>query len=121
MSAESDLCTRLKCPHFDRCFLFRARRQAAEADVVVVNHHLLAADLAVRQASDNWQEAAVLPPYQRLVLDEAHHLEDVAAGAPRRRRCRSRGVRRLLGALRAERPRAGADAVPRAPFASTTC
>jgi ATP-dependent DNA helicase DinG len=47
--------------------------------VVVVNHHLLTSDLAVRMASDNWQEAAVLPPYRRLVLDEAHHLEDVAA------------------------------------------
>ena len=45
VSAEPDLCTRLKCPDFDRCFLFRARRRAAEADVVVVNHHLLAADL----------------------------------------------------------------------------
>ena len=79
VAAESDLCTRLKCPHFDRCFVFAARRRAAEADVVVVNHHLLASDLAVRIASDNWQEAAVLPPYRRLVLDEAHHLEDVAA------------------------------------------
>lgn len=96
VSAESDLCTRLKCEHFDRCFLFRARRRAAEADVVVVNHHLLAADLAVRQASDNWEEAAVLPPYKRLILDEAHHLEDVAAnhlGA----QVTSRGVRRTLG------------------------
>src|SRR6266581_314321 len=79
IAAESDLCTRLKCPHFDRCFVFQARRRAAEADVVVVNHHLLASDLAVRMVSDNWQEAAVLPPYRRLVLDEAHHLEDVAA------------------------------------------
>jgi ATP-dependent DNA helicase DinG len=79
VAAESDLCTRLKCPHFERCFLFQARRRAAEADVVVVNHHLLASDLAVRMVSDNWQEAAVLPPYRRLVLDEAHHLEDVAA------------------------------------------
>jgi ATP-dependent DNA helicase DinG len=79
VAAESDLCTRLKCPHFDRCFVFRARRRAAEADVVVVNHHLLASDLAVRIASDNWLEAAVLPPYRRLVIDEAHHLEDVAA------------------------------------------
>ncbi|PYO76409.1 MAG: hypothetical protein DMD67_08610 [Gemmatimonadetes bacterium] len=70
VSAESDLCTRLKCPHFDRCFLFQARRRAAEADVVVVNHHLLASDLAVRMASDNWQEAAVLPPYRsRLGVD----------------------------------------------------
>ncbi|MBI1968110.1 MAG: helicase, partial [Gemmatimonadetes bacterium] len=79
VAAESDLCTRLKCPHFEQCFLFQARRRAAEADVVVVNHYLLASDLAVRLASENWTEAAVLPPYKRLILDEAHHLEDVAA------------------------------------------
>jgi ATP-dependent DNA helicase DinG len=96
VSAEPDLCTRLKCPHFDRCFLFRARRRAAEADVVVVNHHLLSADLAVRQAADNWQEAAVLPPYQRLILDEAHHVEDVAA-SHLGIQVSSRAVRRLLG------------------------
>jgi ATP-dependent DNA helicase DinG len=96
VSAEPDLCTRLKCPHFDRCFLFRARRRAAEADVVVVNHHLLAADLSVRQAQDNWQEAAVLPPYRRLILDEAHHLEDVAANHLGIQ-VTSRAVRRLLG------------------------
>ncbi|HEV8264030.1 MAG TPA: helicase C-terminal domain-containing protein [Gemmatimonadales bacterium] len=98
VAAESDLCTRLKCPHFDRCFLFQARRRAAEADVVIVNHHLLASDLAVRIASDNWQEAAVLPPYRRLVLDEAHHLEDVAAqhlGS----QVSMLGVQRLLGRL----------------------
>jgi ATP-dependent DNA helicase DinG len=98
VAAESDLCTRLKCPHFDRCFLFQARRAAAEADVVVVNHHLLASDLAVRIASDNWQEAAVLPPYRRLVIDEAHHLEDVAAqhlGS----QVSMLGVQRLLGRL----------------------
>ncbi|HEU5304886.1 MAG TPA: helicase C-terminal domain-containing protein [Gemmatimonadales bacterium] len=95
VSAEADLCTRLKCPHFDRCFLFRARRRAAEADVVVVNHHLLAADLSVRQAQDNWQDAAVLPPYKRLVLDEAHHLEDVAANHLGTQ-VTSRSVRRLL-------------------------
>ena len=98
VAAESDLCTRLKCPHFDRCFVFAARRRAAEADVVVVNHHLLASDLAVRIAADNWQEAAVLPPYRRLVLDEAHHLEDVAAqhlGT----QVSMLGVQRLLGRL----------------------
>ncbi len=98
VAAESDLCTRLKCPHFERCFLFQARRRAAEADVVVVNHHLLASDLAVRMVSDNWQEAAVLPPYRRLILDEAHHLEDVAAmhlGAQVSRL----GVERLLSRL----------------------
>lgn len=98
VAAESDLCTRLKCRYFDRCFLFQARRRAAEADVVVVNHHLLASDLAVRMVADNWQEAAVLPPYRRLILDEAHHLEDVATmhlGAQVSRI----GVERLLGRL----------------------
>ncbi|HET7248515.1 MAG TPA: helicase C-terminal domain-containing protein [Gemmatimonadales bacterium] len=98
VAAESDLCTRLKCPHFERCFVFQARRKAAEADVVVVNHHLLASDLAVRLAADNWLEAAVLPPYRRLILDEAHHVEDVAAshlGA----QVSQAGVQRLLGRL----------------------
>ncbi len=98
VSAESDLCTRLKCSWYHKCFLFQARQRAAEADVVVVNHHLFAADLSVRVAQDNWQEAAVLPPYRRLILDEAHHLEDVAAehlGT----HVTSWGVRRLLGRL----------------------
>jgi ATP-dependent DNA helicase DinG len=98
VAAESDLCTRLKCPHFERCFVFQARRRAAEADVVVVNHHLLASDIAVRLAADNWLEAAVLPPYRRLILDEAHHVEDVAAthlGA----QVSQLGVQRLLGRL----------------------
>lgn len=98
VAAEPDLCSRLRCPHFERCFLFRAKRAAAEADVVVVNHHLLAADLAVRGAQENWDEAAVLPPYQRLVLDEAHHLEDVAAGHLGAQ-VTSRGLRRLFGRL----------------------
>jgi len=98
VAAESDLCTRLKCPHFEDCFVFQARRRAAEADVVVVNHHLLASDLAVRLASDNWLEAAVLPPYRRLVVDEAHHLEDVAAGHLGAQ-VSSIGVQRLLGRL----------------------
>jgi len=98
VSAEPDLCTRLRCPHFDRCFVFAARRRAADADVVVVNHHLLASDLAVRRAQNNWQDAAVLPPYRRLVLDEGHHLEDTAAqhlGV----QITSWGVGRLLGRL----------------------
>ena len=96
VAAESDLCTRLKCPFFDQCFVFRARRAAAEADVVVVNHHLLASDLAVRMASDNWVDAAVLPPYRRLIIDEAHHLEDVSA-AHLGAQVSQVGITRLLG------------------------
>ena len=79
VAAEGDLCTRLKCPQFDACFVFKARKVAATADVVVVNHSLLLADIAVRRASQNWAEAAVLPAYSHLVVDEGHHLEDAAA------------------------------------------
>ena len=74
----------------------------------------------MRQASDNWQEAAVLPPYQRLVLDEAHHLEDVAAGHLGTQ-VTSRGVRRLLGRFERNGTRTDPDAVPRAAAPSTTC
>ena len=98
VAAESDLCTRLRCPSFDQCFVFEARRRAADADVVVVNHHLLASDLAVRRAQGNWEDAAVLPPYRRLILDEGHHLEDVAA-EHLGKRVASRGVERLLSRL----------------------
>src|SRR5206468_5018031 len=79
VSAEGDICTRMKCAHFESCFVFAARRKAAQADVIVVNHHLLLADLAVRRAAQNWNDAAVLPAYGRLVVDEGHHLEDAAA------------------------------------------
>ena len=102
VAAESDLCTRLRCPHFDRCFVFEARRRAADADVVVVNHHLLASDLAIRRVQGNWEDAAVLPPYRRLILDEGHHLEDVAA-EHLGRRVASRGVERLFSRLERQR------------------
>ena len=98
VSAEADICTRMQCAHFDSCFVFKARRAAAEADVIVVNHHLLLADLAVRRAAQNWNDAAVLPAYGRLIVDEGHHLEDAAAthlGCTVTRR----GLQRLVGRL----------------------
>jgi ATP-dependent DNA helicase DinG len=79
VAAEPDLCQRQKCPHYDACFVFRARRAAAQAAIVVVNHHLLMSDLAVRRVQQNWHDVAVLPPYSRLVVDEGHHLEEAAA------------------------------------------
>lgn len=79
VAAEPDLCARMKCSFYEKCFLYKARQRAAQADVIVVNHHLLLSDVAVRRAQQNWEDAAVLPPYQRLVVDEGHHLEDAAA------------------------------------------
>jgi ATP-dependent DNA helicase DinG len=83
---------------YERCFVFAARRAAAEADVIVVNHHLLMSDVAVRRVSQNWEDSAVLPAYKRLVVDEGHHLEDAAAahlGSVATRR----SVQRLLNRL----------------------
>lgn len=98
VAAEPDLCTRNACPHFQDCFLFRARREAAQADVVVVNHHLLMSDVAVRRVQGNWDDAAVIPPYARLVVDEGHHLED-AASAHLGVTTTRRALQRLFGRL----------------------
>lgn len=63
-----------RCAHFDECFVARARTAAEQARVVVVNHHLFFADLALRRRNPL---AAVIPPYDAVVFDEAHQLEDV--------------------------------------------
>lgn len=70
LSAAWDQCTGPRCSEFQRCFFFKARRQAEAAHLVIVNHALLMADLAV--------ENDVIPPYDYLIIDEAHNLEDVA-------------------------------------------
>ncbi|HSM61287.1 MAG TPA: DEAD/DEAH box helicase, partial [Longimicrobiales bacterium] len=96
--SDPDVCLRARCPHFQQCFYQKARRRAASAELLVVNHHLLFTDLAVRRATRNWTQAAVLPAYKRLVLDEAHNVEDAATshlGAEVSRR----GLFRVLGRL----------------------
>jgi ATP-dependent DNA helicase DinG len=75
---EADQCARVRCRYYSRCFFHQARRRAAKADILVVNHALLLSDLALRQQTDNYSATAVLPPFERAILDEAHHLEDVA-------------------------------------------
>ncbi len=75
---EADQCARVRCAHYSRCFFHKARRQAARADILVVNHALLLSDLALRHQTSNYSATAVLPPFERVILDEAHHLEDVA-------------------------------------------
>src|SRR5690606_36567987 len=115
VASESDVCLRAKCSHFESCFYQRARRDASSADLLVVNHHLLFSDLAIRRAQGNYTAPAVLPAYRRVVLDEAHNLEDVATahlGASLSRR----GLFRTLGRLdrRGRGVPAAAEARPRA-------
>ena len=74
MSARGDRCLGQKCPMFDQCFLNNLRQQAASAEIVVVNHHLFFADLAVRSGG----YGQVIPPYEVVIFDEAHLLEETA-------------------------------------------
>lgn len=77
--SDKDDCLRARCPHFNDCFFYKSRREAAAADVVVANHHLVMADIALRrEAAGTGDFVAILPPYDRVVFDEAHHLEEVA-------------------------------------------
>ncbi|HHV93811.1 MAG TPA: helicase [Firmicutes bacterium] len=76
--AESDVCLRHRCPFINECFYYGERRQAFEADIIIVNHHLLFSDLAVRRVMGFDTKRSVLPPYRYVILDEAHHIEDVA-------------------------------------------
>ncbi len=66
------------CTHYESCFVTRMRRQAEEAQIVVVNHHLFCADLALRHGRGDGMRASALPPYDAVIFDEAHQLEDVA-------------------------------------------
>lgn len=74
VTSSSDTRVGARCPHFEACHVTRMKREAAQADLLVVNHHLLLADLSVR--GDH--PGSVLPDYDALIIDEAHKLEDVA-------------------------------------------
>jgi ATP-dependent DNA helicase DinG len=75
IDARRDTCTGKKCPEFESCFLTAMQTRAREADVIIVNHHLFFADLALKQ--DDF--ASILPEYSAVVFDEAHEMEDVAS------------------------------------------
>jgi ATP-dependent DNA helicase DinG len=74
VDARSELCAGSKCKQFDRCFITLMHQRAAEADIIIVNHHLFFADLAVRRD----EMASILPDYNAVIFDEAHDIEDIA-------------------------------------------
>ena len=75
LDARRETCTGQKCAQFERCFITEMHRRAADADVIIVNHHLFFADLALRQ--DDF--GSILPEYSAIIFDEAHEIEDVAS------------------------------------------
>jgi len=74
VDARSETCTGQKCQQFERCFITWMHQRAGESDIIIVNHHLFFADLALKQM----EFASILPDYAALVFDEAHDIEDVA-------------------------------------------
>jgi ATP-dependent DNA helicase DinG len=70
VKSDTGSCLHRNCPWFSRCYYFQAKERAKDADLLIVNHALLISDLEA--------ESRILPPYQVAVIDEAHHLEEVA-------------------------------------------
>ena len=74
IDARREMCSGSKCPQFDRCFITKMHQRAAESDIIIVNHHLFFADLALRE--DDF--GSIIPDYQAVIFDEAHEIEQVA-------------------------------------------
>jgi ATP-dependent DNA helicase DinG len=75
VDARRELCTGQKCQQFERCFITRMHQHAAESDIIIVNHHLFFADLAVKEE----EYGGIIPEYAAAILDEAHDIEDAAS------------------------------------------
>ena len=76
VASDRDNCLGRNCETYDTCFYFKVRREMQDADLLIVNHHLLFSDLAIRK--DSGAAAGILPDYDYLIIDEAHHLEATA-------------------------------------------
>ena len=98
VNSEADTCMNMRCPQRERCFVMLLRREASDARILVVNHHLLFADLAARRDGAGYDTAVVLPPYRRVIIDEAHTVEDSATSFFSREFSRL-GIYRQLGRL----------------------
>jgi ATP-dependent DNA helicase DinG len=79
LDARSEACLGSTCPDYRRCFITEMRRKALESDIIIVNHHLFFADLAVKQEAAGAPDAGILPDAAAVIFDEAHELEDVAS------------------------------------------
>jgi ATP-dependent DNA helicase DinG len=75
IDARRESCTGQKCQQYERCFITQMHQRAVESDLIVVNHHLFFADLAVKNEDD---AAGIIPQYSAVVFDEAHEIEDIA-------------------------------------------
>src|ERR1700758_4686349 len=79
LDARGEACLGTTCPDYKRCFITEMRRKALESDIIIVNHHLFFADLAVKQEAAGAPDAGILPEAAAVIFDEAHELEEVAS------------------------------------------
>jgi len=79
LDARTEACLGSTCPDYRRCFITEMRRRALESDIIIVNHHLFFADLAVKREAAGAPDAGILPEAAAVVFDEAHELEEVAS------------------------------------------
>lgn len=96
-----DDCEGRDCKLVDECFYFKMKNQAEQADILIGNHALLCLDLAIRASSDD--KATIVPNYDRVIVDEAHHLEDVATDAWTAQVTETR-IRRIINSINAQMP-----------------
>lgn len=101
VACEADNCSHVQCPFYKHCFFFKARKEAEDAQILVVNHHLLMADINAKIRQDGAQEKSVIPRFERAIIDEAHHLEQVALDSFAQSSDRI-GLQRLLGRIFSE-------------------
>ncbi len=78
INSESDACMGIRCPFRNDCFIMKVRKEASDASLIVVNHHLLFADIQSRMGGIGYNDMAVLPSYKRIIFDEAHGIENAA-------------------------------------------
>jgi len=79
IDARTEACLGQSCPDWERCFVTTMRRKALESDIVIVNHHLLFADLNIKQQAAGAPDAGILPDAAFVIFDEAHELEEIAS------------------------------------------
>ncbi len=113
--STSDQSLKARCPHYRECYYYEARRRSFGAHIVVVNHHLLFADLKLRRSTGDFDSDLVIPGYQKVIFDEGHHLEEVAChhlGSEVSRR----GLLQVLGRLVSPKGKRGSRESGRLPW-----
>ncbi len=78
LSTTTESCLGAKCPLYEPCFVTQNRRRAEAVELLIVNHHLFFADLALKTRKGGNEGTGVLPPYEAVIFDEAHALESIA-------------------------------------------